>query len=191
MFRNLFKRPSDDRVAGTRILIACLGSKFSELMAADSSCYARFYKTPKTLSIESGEELLQAIEGGFDIVHLFCDVTPNGNLVDSREKETPGSLVLERCAKSDVKVLWLASDNSSAAYMNGFKGGRPINLVLTLERRESKFATFLEQLLNRMSAGQTMPTAWVSLASQTSTDPRHQNLPACIFSAGRAGVRLQ
>jgi hypothetical protein len=91
-----------------------------------------------------------------------------------------------------VKLLWLAGENRPEGYVKGFKAaGRSLNLVLTIDRKSSSFSNFLENLLRKMSAGETMPVAWVSLAPQNSNDPRNQEAPACIFAAGRGGVRLR
>jgi len=91
-----------------------------------------------------------------------------------------------------VKLLWLASQNKPEGYIKGFKAaGKPLNLVLTIDRKGPRFSTFLVHLLRKMSAGETMPVAWVSLAPQSSNDPRNQDAPACIFAAGRSGVKLR
>jgi hypothetical protein len=89
-------------------------------------------------------------------------------------------------------LLWVASENKPEAYIRGFKAaGKRLNLVMTINRNGSKFLPFLEKLLSRMSAGETMPAAWVSVSPQGPNDPRQQDSPACIFSAGRGGVRLR
>jgi hypothetical protein len=166
--------------------------KFSELVSSDSSCYSHRYHTPSTTVIESTEELLEIIGGGYDIVHLFCDVSPDGNIVDVHGDKTAGTTLIKRCCDSNVKLLWLASENKPEGYIRGFKAPRkPLNLVLAIDRRGSRFPNFLESLLRKMSAGETMPVAWVSLAQQNSNDPRNQDAPACIFAAGRGGVRFR
>jgi hypothetical protein len=135
---------------------------------------------------------LEIIGRGYDIVHLFCDVSQEGNIVDVHGNKTAGTTLIQRCCDSNVKLLWLASENRPEGYIRGFKAqGKPLNLVLTIDRRGSRFPTFLQNLLRKMSEGETMPVAWVSLSPQNSNDPRNQNAPACIFAAGRGGVRLR
>jgi hypothetical protein len=135
---------------------------------------------------------LKIIVNGYDIVHLFCDVSQEGNIVDVNGNKTAGTALIQRCCDSNVTLLWLASENKPEGYIRGFKApGKPLNLVLTIDRRGSRFPIFLENLLRKMSAGETMPVAWVSLSPQNSKDPRNQNSPACIFAAGRGGVRLR
>jgi hypothetical protein len=91
-----------------------------------------------------------------------------------------------------VKLLWLASENKPEGYIKGFKvAGKALNVVLTIDRKNSRFTRFLESLLRRMSSGETMPVAWVALSPQNSNDPRNQDAPACIFAAGRGGVTLR
>jgi hypothetical protein len=190
--RELFRRRSQDEVVGTKILVASLDSKFTELVKTDCICYSQCYPAPSTKVIESTEKLLQIIGSGYDIVHLFCDVLPDGNIVDLHGDKTAGTTLIQRCCDSDVKLLWLASENKPEGYIRGFKApGKPLNLVLTIDRRGSRFPSFLENLLRKMSAGETMPVAWVSLSPQNTNDLRNQNAPACIFAAGRGGVRLR
>jgi hypothetical protein len=125
-------------------------------------------------------------------VHLFCDALPDGNITDSRGAKIAGTSLIQSCCNSDVKLLWVASENKREAYIRGFKAaGKRLNLVMTINRNGSKFLPFLEKLLSRMSAGETMPAAWVSVSPQGPNDPRQQDSPACIFSAGRGGVRLR
>ena len=190
--RDLFRKRRQDEVVGTKILVASLDPKFAEVANADCRCYSRFYLTPTESVFQSAQELFAAIVRGYDVVHLFCDVTPYGNITDVQGQETPATRLIQTCSDSDVKLLWLASENKPEGYIKGFKAGqKPLNLVLTLDRRGSRFSTFLENLLRKMSAGETMPVAWVSLSLQNSNDPRNQDAPACIFAAGRGGVRLR
>jgi len=190
--RDLFKKRAQDEVLGTKILVASLNGKFAEWARADAGCYSRFYSAPAEGTFEQVEELLKAIGKGYDVVHLFCDVTSDGAITDTRGQQIPATRVLQACSESDVKLLWVASENKPEGYVKGFKPtGNPLNLVLTIDRRSSRFTGFLENLLRKMSAGETMPVAWVSLAPQISKDPRNQNAPACIFAAGRGGVKLR
>jgi hypothetical protein len=169
-----------------------LDPKFAEVANADCRCYSQFYPTPTESVFENAQELLAAIDKRYDVVHLFCDVTSHGNITDVQGRETAATSLIQSCSDSDVKLLWLASENKPEGYIKGFKAAqKPLNLVLTLDRKGSRFSSFLENLLRKMSAGETMPVAWVSLSPQNSNDPRNQDGPACIFAAGRGGVRLR
>lgn len=190
-FRDLFtKRPQKSEVHGTKVLVCSLQPKFDELLKADSNIYSKFYSSTTAKAFTSIPELQGAIRG-HDIVHLFVDVSPTGLMTDGSGNELIGTELIERCCDSDVKLLWVASDNKPDGYIKGFKVGKPLNLVMTINRNGPNFATFLGQLLSRMSGGETMPTAWAALLPQTSRDPRHAHLPSTIFSAGRGGVKLQ
>ena len=184
--RNLFAKRTENVVTGTKVLVAFLDPKFAELARADCRCYSQFY--PAT---NNAEELLEAIKG-YDVVHLFSDVTKDGNITDSRGREITATRLMQSCCDADVKLLWLASENKPEGYIKGFKaGGKPLNLVLTIDRKGSHFSGFLENILRKMSTGETMPSAWVALAPQNSNDARNQDAPACIFAAGRGGARLR
>jgi len=158
---------------------------------ADCRCYSQLYPAPTESVFESAQELVAAFGKGYDVVHVFCDVTPHGNITDVQGQET-ATRPMETCSDSDVKLLWLASENKPEGYIKGFKTAqKPLNLVLALDRMGSRFSNFLENLLRKMSAGETMPVAWVSFSPQDSNDPPSQDAPACIFAAGRARVRLR
>jgi hypothetical protein len=191
--RELFKKRVQDKVVGTKVLLASLDSKFAELVKADSECYSQFYPIPAEIIFDNSNDLLGAIGKGYDIVHLFCDVSSNGNIRDRKRNETAGAVLIQACSRSDVKLLWLASENKPEGYIKGFKiaAGKPLNLVLTIDRKGSHFPVFLSNLLRKMSAGETMPVAWVSISPQSPKDPRNQDAPVCIFAAGRAGVKLR
>ncbi len=190
--RELFRKRRQEEVVGTKILVASLDPKFAEVANADCRCYSQFYPTPTESVFENAQELFAAIGKRYDVVHLFCDVTSHGNITDVQGRETAVTSLIQSCSDSDVKLLWLASENKPEGYIKGFKAAqKPLNLVLTLDRKGSRFSNFLENLLRKMSAGETMPVAWVSLSPQNSNDPRNQDGPACIFAAGRGGVRLR
>ena len=121
-------------------------------------------------------------------MHLFCDVSPDGTITDNQGAKIAGTTLIQSCCNSDVKLLWVASENKAEGYIKGFKAaGKRLNLVMTINRNRSKFPKFLEKLLSRMSTGETMPGAWVSISPQRPNDPHQQESPACIFAAGRRG----
>ncbi len=190
--RDLFSKRTKDEVAGTKLLVASLDPKFAESAKTDCRCYSQFYPTPTEAVFESSQKLFGSIAKGYDIVHLFCAVSPEGSIIDGHGNVTPGATLIQRCCDSDVKLLWLAAENRPESYIKGFKAaGNRLNLVLTIDRKGPHFSSFLANLLRKMSAGETMPAAWVSLSPQNSNDPRNQEAPACIFAAGRGGVRLR
>jgi len=186
----LGERQTDD-VAGTKVLLGTLGREFAQLLRDDSSSYSRFYPAVTATDFSTIKQLSQAIEKRYDIVHLFCDVSPSGMVLDGRGNTISGTSLIEKCADSDVKLLWIANENTSEGYIKGFKlAGKRINLVMTTNRNGSKFSTFLEKLLSKLSRGETMPMAWGALAPQIPSRSQ-QDLPSCIFAAGHPGVRLR
>ncbi len=187
---DLFWKRNRDEVIGTRVLIASLDAKFSTTAQADKSSYAKFYSSTSEGSFDRIATLLEAIVRGYDIVHLFCGVSPDGSIVDTTGYAVSGTALIKTCYESGVKLVWIASANEPDGYIKGFKPqGARMNLVMTISR--TNFSSFLENLLSKMSAGQTMPAAWVAIAPQNAHDPRQQGLPECIFSAGRGSVILR
>jgi hypothetical protein len=69
--------------------------------------------------------------------------------------------------------------------MASLLGNRPINLVITLDRKDENFARFYQSLFQMMFAGTSMPMAWVRLAPQLGPQP--PNLPEmwCQMGAGQ------
>ena len=190
--RNLFSKGGQDEVVDAKILVASLDPKFLELTKVDSNCYSQFYHTPTVRVFDGIQELLGTICNGYDIVHLFCDVSPEGTITDNHGAKIVGTSLIQSCCDSDVKLLWVASENKAEGYIKGFKApGKRLNLVMTINRNGSKFLPFLEKLLSRMSMGETMPGAWISISPQSPNDPRQKDSPACIFAAGRGGVKLR
>lgn len=186
----LFSKRQTDEVRSARVLLCTLEQKFTQLLRDDNVSYSHFYSvTPKEFS--TIKQLSQAIEQGYDIVHLFCDVSQGGMVADGQGHSITGTLLVEKCSNSDVKLLWIASENKADGYIKGFKlAGKHINLVMTISRNGSKFSTFLQKLLSKLSRGETMPVAWAALAPQAPGQGQ-QDLPSCIFAAGRPGVRLR
>jgi hypothetical protein len=160
------------------------------LFDADYEVYLRHYRHVDAIALSGIGELLAAIKSGYDIVHLFSHLAPGGLLVDACDATLIGSELIDKCSERDVKLLWIASENKADDYVKGFRvAGRPLNLILTMGRSGARFAGFLEKLLSRISNGETLPDAWAALVPQAE-GPWQQDLPGCIFFAGRAGVRL-
>lgn len=190
--KNLFRKSShsEDEVVGSKVLVCSLDPKFAELLDADRNSYRRFYPTTTAVTFTSVQELSAAIGKGYDVVHLFCDASPEG--IAAGGATITGTSLIQMCCDSGVKLLWIASENKPDAYIKGFKaGGKPLNLVMTIHREGPKFSLFLEKLLSKMSLGETMPKAWVAIAPQSPNDPRQKESPVCIFAAGRAAVKLR
>jgi hypothetical protein len=192
-FLDLFsKHPQKGVIHSTKVLVCSLDAKFDELLKSDSSVYSQYYSLTTSSGFATINELLAEIRKRYDVVHLFADVSPSGVLTDRDGIDLFGTSLIQKCCESDVKLLWIASDNKPDGYIQGFKGSsKPINLVMTINRDAPKFSNFLSALLSRMSGGETMPIAWAAISTQMARDPRHTELPVTIFSAGRGAVILR
>jgi hypothetical protein len=182
---NAFRK---DEVVGTKVIVCSLYENYQDLVKADAEIYRRFYPATAATSFQGPDEMIDAIQSGYDIVHLLCDVNPNGAIGKS---SVTGTELISKCCASGVKLLWIGSDNTSDAYIAGFKvSGKRLNLVMTIKRDGQKFPCFLEKLLFKMSYGDPMPVAWVSLCPQV-TSSSHPEIPESIFFAGRPKARLR
>jgi hypothetical protein len=188
-FFDLFRKNRDE-VTGAKVLVCALDNRFDDLLKGDSEVYGRYYRATTTTLLPSIQALLGRLEQGYDIVHLICDVTENGEIRDTNGDEITGTELIQRCCDHNVKLLWAASDNPPEKYIKGFGArGKRLNLVMTLKRKGPNFLTFLQKLLSQMAHGETMPVAWNDICPQI---PRsgHPDAPESIFFAGRGGVRL-
>ncbi|MFI5097112.1 MAG: hypothetical protein ACHQT6_03975 [Candidatus Acidiferrales bacterium] len=188
--RDFFSKRAHDEVVGTKVLVASLDQKFAELVKADSHCYSQFYPTPTEAVFESIQELLETIDEGYDIVHLFCDLSPNGRISDGRGNGTTGTTLIQSCLDSEVKLLWLASGNNSEGYVKGFEpaAGKPLNLVLTIDRRGARFPGFpAETSHQNVSRGNHAFRMGFIIATELGrpTQPGR----TCLYLCGGAGGR--
>jgi hypothetical protein len=78
------------------------------LLKADSDSYCQFYSSATTKNSASIQQLSAAIDNGYDIVHLFCDATPEGIITDSRGATITGTALIQKCCDSDVKLLCIS-----------------------------------------------------------------------------------
>jgi hypothetical protein len=183
-------RKNRDEVPGTKVLVCALDNRFDDLANKDAEIYGRYYKATTTIIFPSLQALLKQLEQNFDIVHVICDVTPNGTISDTAGKEMSGTELIQHCCDHNVKLLWCASDNPAERYIKGFGArGKRLNLVMTLARKGSSFSIALEKLLSQMAYGETMPNAWSNLWPQIPGAP-HPDAPESIFLAGRGSVKL-
>jgi hypothetical protein len=186
---DLFRR-SRDEVKGAKVLVCALDNRFDHLLKEDAEVYGRSYRATTTVVLPSIPALLGALEQKYDIVHLMCDVTENGTIVDKNGHEITGTELIQRCCDQNVKLLWAASDNPPDRYIKGFGArGKHLNLVMTLNRKGPNFPSFLRELVSRLAYGDTMAVAWNDICPQI---PRldHPGAPESIFFAGRGGVIL-
>ena len=180
-----------DEVVRAKVLVCALGTKFDDLRKNDERIYKRFYPATTTATVNTLAELRQALAPRYDIVHLFCDVSAQGEISDQSGARLAGTELLQASVEAGVKLLWIASDNAGESYIAGFKAkGLKINLVMTMRRLGPYFSLFLDSLLTKTSAGETLPKAWIAVAPQrpNSVQP---DVPETIFSAGRGAVVLR
>jgi hypothetical protein len=191
----LFDAFRKEEVAGTKVLVGQLGTgqgaKFDEESKADLRVYKRFYPAASVATFTSIAELRGAVGHQYDVLHLFCEVGPGGVIVDGSGARITGTELLTAAVDAGVKLLWIGNDNPQEAYDAGFKSkGMKINSVLTLRRLGSNTSLFLDSLLAKMQAGDTLAKAW-SVASQPEGKSVQPDIPHVISSLGRGAVVLK
>jgi hypothetical protein len=187
----LFDAFKKEEVVGTKVLLCSLDARFSPFMNSDTQMYRRLYPATSASVFAAMPQLTQAIAQGYDVVHLYADVSADGTISDASGNKLTGAQLIDACCAADVKVLWMASDNKADAYDKGFNAkGKKINLVMTLRRLGPYFPLFLTNLAEKMAGGEPMPSAWAAMNPQGggSVQP---DAPECIFFAGRGKVILK
>lgn len=122
-----------------------------------------------------------------DVLFVYADVSADGSV------GLGSGVTLRHVAeKSGATIAVLASNNNSEAISAAAKlsGPKQANLVWTLNRRGSAFATFFKELFLRMKKGKPMPSAWVAIAPQHKAEVHHE-LPEtmCQMEAGQVRFR--
>jgi hypothetical protein len=191
----LFDSFRKEEVAGTKVLVGQLGAgqgtKFDEELKADLRVYKRFYPATSSATFTTVAELRGAAGHKYDVLHLFCEVGAGGVITDASGDRITGTELLAAAVDSGVKLVWIGNDNPQEAYDAGFKTkGLKINVVLTLRRLGSNTSLFLDSLLAKMQAGDTLAKAW-SVASQPEGKSVQPDIPHVISSLGRGGVVLK
>jgi len=184
-----------DEVIGTKVLVCQFGPdlrpKFDEHLKSDLRVYQRFYPSASSAMFTSVAELRGAVGHQYDILHLFCDIAESGVISDASGDRITGTELLKSAVDSNIKLLWIGNDNPQQAYDAGFKTkGLKINVVLTLRRLGSNTSLFLDNLLTKMAAGDTLSKAW-TVASHPEGKSVQPDLPHTVSWIGRGSVVLR
>jgi hypothetical protein len=116
------------------------------------------------------------------VLFVYATLKPDGTI---RGTKSAGIRQVVEATKASIVVV--ASENSadSIGKTAAMPGPKSANLVFTLSRNGSGFATFFRRLFERMRDGKDMLIAWVDLAPQGPV--RDPSLPGTIVlpEAGR------
>jgi hypothetical protein len=178
----LFRSKSPSDLRGAAILVASLTEVFAVEMEADADVYRRHYRKVRAQVFPDAVALVEAVQG-IDLLHLFGKVDLHGQLSTELGGRLTSSALLDACVSSNVKVVIIASENDANSYVRGVPA-RPLNLVMTLDRKGKNFSEFLDKICGLLVTGSTLPAAWTKIALQFA-GPLQDNLPACIFHAGK------
>jgi hypothetical protein len=121
-----------------------------------------------------------------DVLFIYARIKNSGAVDGSK-----GGL-REIVRDSGASVVVVAIENSVDAYIAGApkKPYGSTNLVMTLERRGTRFPMFFARLFKMMFAGETMPVAWAKLAPQI-PGAEQEDTPGTIFAAEAGQVTFK
>lgn len=183
----LFDAFKKDEVTGTKVLVCAFGGAFDDLRKNDERIYKRFYPATTSLTAASAAELKQALAQNPDILHLLCAVDAQGSLAGAMT----GAELLQSAVSSGVKLLWIASDNFADPYHAAFNSkGLKLNVVLTERRLGPNFNLFLDNLLTKLTAGETFSKAW-NIASKPEGRSVQPDVPHTVTMIGRGNMVLR
>jgi hypothetical protein len=144
-------------------LLNLLGAAGDDLLKRDQADIGQLFSTVR-VSVKDVPKC--------NVLFLYCQLDDTGRVAG-----TSSSLRdLIKAAQAHVMVVASPFDpkvvNSQLVAALGSGNDWPANVVITFDRRGSRFGRFFKQLFSRMLAGVTMPMAWVELAPQ---DPAGQD----------------
>jgi hypothetical protein len=187
----LFDSLRKEEITATKVLVCQLGATFDEPFKSDLRVYKRFYPATTSSTLASIADLRTALAQKYDILHLFCDLNPDGSISDPSGLRIAGADLLSTAVDANTKLLWIGNDNPQSAYDIGFKTkGLTLNVVLTLRRLGSNTSLFLDNLLTQMQSGQTFSKAW-TVATHPEGKSVQPDVPHTISSLGRGAVILR
>jgi hypothetical protein len=188
-------RRTPEVLRGTRVLVCSLGAETAEgFEDEDAKVYAAYYRHVEVAKGQRPDDFVASVAGArYDIVHLFCELDEGGDLRGGEGAKLEAGAFFDACRAADVKLLFIAGENRNEGYINMARRqpkGVALDVVRTIGRNGESFTSFLGELLGRMSAGKTLPQAWVDIAPQSESAQQHKQLPATYCSVGRAAVLL-
>ena len=187
----LFDAFRKEEITATRVLVCQLGSSFDEPLKSDLRVYKRFYPATSNVTFNSIAELRKALSQNHDVLHLFCDITPDGAIADPSGARITGAELLTAAADANIKLLWIGNDNAQESYDAAFKTKAiKMNVILTLRRLGSNTSLFLDNLLTQMSSGQTLAKAW-DIATHPEGKSVQPDVPQTISSLNRGAIILR
>ncbi len=187
----LFDAFRKEEITATKVLVCQLGTNFDEPLKSDLRVYKRFYPATTNSTFTSIAELRNALTQNYDVLHLFCEITPDGAIADPSGARMTGAELLSAAADASTKLLWIGNDNPQPAYDAAFKTKAiKMNVVLTLRRLGSNTSLFLDNLLTQMSTGQTLSKAW-DIATHPEGKSVQPDVPHTISSLNRGAVILR
>jgi hypothetical protein len=185
-FIDLFRRQPKAPL-NPKVLVCSVGPSFEYLIQKDEGAYRRFSSNVTIKNLTDVTELLSEISAGYDMVHLYANVTADGCIDTS---SVTGTELIEKAANAGIKLLWIANGNDPAGYIKNFKLVRNrLNLVMTIDRLGNKFPDFIQVLFGEMMSGASMPVAWSRIVPQVRGQD-HPDAPATIFSNGLGQTRF-
>src|SRR5215469_8237953 len=144
-----------DRTVGTKILVASFSIAFAPETEADYSVYRRCYKSVQKKLFSNARGFDDEIRG-VDVLHLLAILDLAGQISTDSGEQFAAATLLDKCVNANVKAVLFACDNKGDAYVRGVPA-KPLNLVMTIDRRGELFPEWLGKLCTLLASGITFP----------------------------------
>jgi hypothetical protein len=144
------------------------GQSGASLLEADKGALSPLFKESKTSSGPVPK---------CQVLFVYCSFDPQGNVVGSSNR------LRDLIKEAGAYVAVVASGNAPDGYKKVLEPRNDwhANIVLVLDRRAERFASFFGKLFRAMSNGQSMLMAWVALAPQIPGDDHPENPSAFML----------
>jgi hypothetical protein len=145
------------------------GTQGAVLAQADRAVLARLFKM---------SYLSTDVPPRCEVLFLYSTIDLEGCVVGSADR------IDDSIKKAGAYVAVVASENLPNCYLKAIRRRRDwsANIVLVIDRKADKFASFFGRLLESMFTGQSMLMAWTHLAPQI-PDRDHPDAPGTIMIA--------
>ena len=152
------------------------GEQAAPLLASDLNALGRFFSK----TVTSSQEVPQCA-----VLFLYATLDADGRVAGTE-------LTLARIvAQSGAKIVIVAPETPRQSRTKRLLGDKiAADLVITLDRKGDKFASFFAKIFDRMNAGLALPMAWVEIFPQVRDSPAAADAPDTVFVMGPAPVRF-
>lgn len=170
--------PIDDPVV--RILYFQNDTEGKELAQGDLKIYNACYENLDVVGLQSWEQFDELISSErVDLLHVEFSVNEEGQINDGNGQLRRWHKVVQEASNCQASFVLFGQSNPGLNYkIDDELGGHKMNIVLTIDRKDSAFFNFFRQLVHQHAGGARWDKAWkkVEASSAASVQPMPETL---------------